>query len=121
MAAVSEGFPRRARLTRPSEYQRVFKGRLKSSDAKLTVLATGNQLDYARLGLAISRKVARRAVDRNRIKRIIRDSFRHWAQRLGGLDIVVLGRRGIGDLTNSELRETLEHHWKRLARRCERC
>ncbi len=86
----------------------------------MTVLATANGLEYARLGLAISRKAARHAVDRNRIKRIVRDSFRHQTQHLGGLDIVVLGRRGVDELTNSALRQTLEHHWKRLARRCER-
>lgn len=121
MAAVAESFPRRARLTRPSEYRRVFKTGLKSGDAAMTVLATANGLEYPRLGLTIPRKAARRAVTRNRIKRIIRDSFRRQAQHyFGGLDIVVLARPGVAELTNSELRQALHHHWKRLLRRCER-
>jgi len=85
----------------------------------MTVLARPNGLSHPRLGLAISRKVARRAVARNRIKRIIRESLRREGDRLAGLDVVVLGRPGIDRKNNAELRRSLNMHWKRLASRCE--
>ena len=69
-------FPKRARLLKPAEFSRVFKKAHRSSDRQLTILAAPNDLDYPRLGLAISKKHAKRAVDRNRIKRIVRESFR---------------------------------------------
>ena len=109
-------FPRDARLTGSAQFQRVFKNaRLRSTDAVLAVLAVENELSIARLGLAISRKAARRAVARNRVKRLIRNSFRVNRQHLSGLDIVVIGRPGIENKSNAELLNALARHWKRLS------
>lgn len=69
----------------------------------------------ARLGLAIAKKHVKLAVGRNRIKRVIRDSFRHHQQLLMGLDLVVLTRTGAVDQPNKRLFSSLEAHWKRLA------
>ena len=74
----------------------------------MTVLAIPNQLQHPRLGLAISRKVANKAVSRNRIKRLIRESYRHWQSRLDNLDIVILGRVGVAKQSNRELDAALE-------------
>jgi ribonuclease P protein component len=73
------------------------------------------------LGLAISRKAARRAVDRNRLKRQVRESFRHRQQELDGFDLVVMARGGVLSVSNAELRESLERHWTRLLARCAHC
>lgn len=78
------------------------------------MLAAENNLDYPRLGLAISRKSARLAVTRNRIKRLIREFFRAHQQDLTGLDVVVVGKPGLDKKTNAALRKILEQHWKRL-------
>jgi ribonuclease P protein component len=88
------------------------------SNRWLTVLATPNQLQHPRLGLAISRKVARTAVARNRIKRVIRESYRHWQQRLGVLDIVVLGRSGIAGRSKRDLNAAVEKLWIELIKQC---
>ena len=71
-------------------------------------------MDEARLGLAIAKKHVKLAVDRNRIKRVIRESFRHHRQQISGLDLVVLARAGTAPLTNKQLFSSLEYHWKRL-------
>jgi ribonuclease P protein component len=84
----------------------------------MTVLATPNQLKYPRLGLAISRKVARTAVARNRVKRVIRESFRHRQTRLGALDIVVLGRAGVTTQSKKTLHAALELLWIELEKKC---
>ena len=68
----------------------------------------------ARLGLAVAKKHVRRAVDRNRIKRLLRESFRHHQQQLKGLDLVVLVKPGIHKADNAALLQSLEKHWKRL-------
>jgi ribonuclease P protein component len=112
-------FPRRVRLTEPEDYQRVFKGGCyRLSNRWMTVLAIPNQLQHARLGLAISRKVARNAVARNRIKRVIRESFRHWQTRLDTLDIVILGRAGVSTCSGKTLDIALEKLWIKLIEKC---
>lgn len=82
------------------------------------MLARPNAGDWPRLGLAIARKHARAAVARNRIKRVVRESFRHHQAELGPLDIVVLGRQGLAGRGNAELSASLERHWKRLHEKC---
>ena len=84
----------------------------------MTLLAAPNQLQYPRLGLAISRKVASTAVARNRIKRVTRESFRHWQTRLPPLDIVVLGRNGISACPARDLHVALEKLWIKLIEKC---
>ena len=111
-------FPRRARLTGRNAFAHVFAQPVKSSDRYFTVLARPNALDHPRLGLAISRKVAKSAVARNRLKRIARESFRHHRQQLAGLDCVVMGRAGLAEQDNAVLFASLQRHWRRLARPC---
>ena len=119
MHSGSKRFPRRVRLFGPDDYQRVFKHcRYRLGNRWLTVLATPNQLQHPRLGLAISRKVARTAVARNRIKRVIRESYRHWQHRLGALDIVVLGRADVATQSKKDLNTALENLWTELNEKC---
>lgn len=84
----------------------------------MTLLATPAQLTHPRLGMAISRKVARTAVARNRIKRIIRESYRHWQTRLGAVDIVIMGRVGISTQSNKVLTMALDKLWLELNEKC---
>jgi ribonuclease P protein component len=69
-----------------------------------------------RLGLAISRKQARRAVDRNRLKRLIREAFRHRQKDLPPVDIVVMVRSAACQLDNAGLAACLDRHMDALAR-----
>jgi ribonuclease P protein component len=111
------GFARTARLTRPVDFRRVFANAERSSGHALTLLVAANTLGRPRLGMAVSRKAVARAVDRNRIKRIVRESFRARQAELGGWDVVILARAGAAKITRSALRAELEQHWNRLKRR----
>ncbi len=99
-------------------FTNVFTQPAKSSDRYFTVLARANGLAYSRLGLAISRKVAKSAVARNRIKRIVRESFRRHQSQFGGLDWVVMGRAGLAEQESVILFASLQRHWQRLAGPC---
>lgn len=101
-----------------AQYGRVFAKAERSADAHFTVLCRPNGLGYGRLGLAVSRKALKRAVDRNRIKRLARESFRRHPQALAGLDLVLMARRGVAEQDNDRLVRALEGHWQRLHKRC---
>lgn len=64
--------------------------------------------------MAISKKIARRAVDRNRIKRHVRENFRCQDKQMDHLDIVVLGRRGITARSRHELDRDINELFSRL-------
>ncbi len=109
-------FPRSNRLTSASGFSRVFQRAQRSGDKYFTVLYRRNDLGYPRLGLAIAKKRVRRAVGRNRLKRISRDSFRHAKSQLLGEDSVIMARNQAESAVNSELFTSLEQHWRAVAR-----
>ncbi|MCX7112138.1 MAG: ribonuclease P protein component [Proteobacteria bacterium] len=121
MAAETFGFPRINRLCKPADYQNVFAGAQKSSDAYLTVLARASDQSQSRLGLAVSRKKIRNAVDRNRIKRLARESFRLHKAGLGNLDFVVMARTAARQADTKTLLMSLKKHWIILIKRCDSC
>ena len=117
--AGSQCFPRRARLIAATDFQNVFKhAEYRASNRWLCVLATASSCDHARLGLAISRKVARNSVQRNRIKRLIRENFRRGKIRTLALDIVVMGRNDVARQTGKAIEAALEKLWIQLFDAC---
>ena len=111
-------FPRRLRLQQPAQFQAVFDGaELRISSGELLLLARGNQLLHPRLGIVIGRKVCPRATRRNRVKRLIRETYRQRQAELEGLDIIVLARGGIAALEPPALLERITGLWTRLLNR----
>jgi ribonuclease P protein component len=137
-------FPVRARLIKPIEFKRVFRNSVVSSDRCFKVLARRNESDCSRLGMAVSRQVDRHAVGRNRIKRVIRESFRQSFEAVvsestvseavdkpdneskagaiiegnyPGIDIVVLPRREAATICNHQLFQSLQAHWSCLKKK----
>lgn len=114
---VSRDFSREKRLLTPRQFKAVFdspSGKVPGKNVLL--LARNNELDHPRLGLVIGKKSVKLSVERNRLKRQIRESFRHNQDNLVGWDIVVVARKGLGDLQNAELAHQFGKLWKRLAR-----
>jgi ribonuclease P protein component len=113
---VSAHYPRAYRLLTGTQYQRVFKRcERKAGSALISVLAAPNSLGHPRLGTAVSIKAAGDAVTRNRVKRLIRESFRLHQAMLEGQDVVVLVRRGIGACSNREIIGVLDNHWRTIS------
>jgi len=113
-------FPPQLRLRQPAEFKRVFAKSERSTDQYFTILALVNDLEHPRLGLAIAKKNIKRAVDRNRIKRSARESFRRQQNEISALDFVVMARREAATATSKALQASLDKHWLRLIKRCEK-
>jgi ribonuclease P protein component len=112
----SEAFRQSARLSGGTAFKRVLASKCRSSGPAFTVMGIPNGTADARLGLAVTRRQVRRAVDRNRLKRLARESFRRNATLLSGLDVVVLPKTAALNLANAGLYADLEQHWRRLVR-----
>lgn len=107
----NERFRREHRLLNAAAYGRVFRQAERSSDRWFTVLSRESLQGTARLGLAISKKQCRKAHDRNRIKRIVRESFRRNQPDLSGLDLVVMNKSATHLALNKQLHDSLQRHW----------
>jgi ribonuclease P protein component len=109
------GFTSKQKLTKAIEFKRVFDNPFVSSDACFKVLARTTECEISRLGMAVSRQIDKRAVGRNRIKRVVRESFRlNYSAKGVRLDIVVLPRRETATMCNEKLFHSLKCHWSRL-------
>lgn len=108
-------FRRGSRLSGPGAYRAVFRNARASKDRLFTVLYRQSSGGTARLGLAIAKKHCRLATQRNRLKRLVRESFRLNKNELTGLDIVVLNTRATTAADNPTIRKSLDRHWQRCA------
>jgi len=113
--STGAAFNNRHKLRKAIEFKRVFRNPFVSSDQCFKILARINQEEHSRLGMAVSRQVDKRAAGRNRIKRVIRESFRRrFSTQRGCIDIVVLPRRETALICNKRLFSSLQRHWSRL-------
>jgi len=109
------GFSRRKRLQNP-DFQSVFKEPIKNHSSYFTVLARENGKNIPRLGAVVSKRNVRNAVQRNLIRRLMRESFRLNQEKLKGFDVVVILRREVWQRTHDKTpNECLEKHWRQLA------
>lgn len=115
---MNYSFSRELRLLTPDDFQPVFKNAIPAVSPHLTLLARKNNLDHPRIGMAIPKKHIKRAVGRNRIRRIVREQFRLQQHQLPAIDIVVIAKAGIADLSNQEINKILDKLWRKLVQRC---
>jgi ribonuclease P protein component len=113
-ARVANQFPKRVRLLRASEFERVFAARVSVADTSMVLHGAANELGRPRLGLVVSRRIGG-AVERNRWKRLLREAFRLTQDQLPPLDLICIPRPG-GPASLEVLKASL----LRLAARVER-
>jgi ribonuclease P protein component len=110
-------FTKAKRLLNAQDYGRVFDGPdSRASHKHLLLLATCSGEPRHRLGLVIAKKNIRLAVHRNRVKRLAREFFRNLPDDEPHMDVVLLARRGLGELDNAELSSILHQQWQKLIR-----
>lgn len=108
----THSFPKQCILSQATEFQSIFQSGKKIKTRFFTLLVKPNQLSYGRLGLVVAKKSVRLAVDRNLIKRVVRESFRH--QQLTGMDTLFVVHPAINSLNKTDLREFLDKQWPLL-------
>lgn len=85
-------FPKRLRLLKPSEFDRVMRSRISAVDGLMRIYGAANELGHPRLGLTVSRRMGV-AVERNRWKRSLREAFRLGQHQLPPCDLVCIPHR----------------------------
>jgi len=83
-------------------------------DKWFSIYVQTNSQSFPRLAVVVSRRVSSRAVDRNRIKRLVRGSFRINRGRLPGFDIVVIAQQSCRNAERTPLLLSLQEHWSKL-------
>lgn len=107
-------FPQLRRLRASYEFAQVWDKGKKCSVRGLAAISCINTHGYPRLGISISKRTIRHAVHRNRIKRLVRETFRLRQTQLPSADIVVVVYKGVDTLTPQQQHQLLQSLWERL-------
>lgn len=106
------------RLVSKHDFQSVFAKPCKFVGKNLIILCRPNQKAHGRLGIIIAKRYVKQAVCRNKVRRVVRESFRHHKEALKGLDIVVLMRSEWAPQDKQAgkkvLRESIDKLWQTL-------
>ena len=113
MPAADFSFSYRERLHTARQFQRVFDRANRSGSQAFVLLSRENTVGYPRLGMVVAKRKARRAVDRNMVKRMIRESFRTHKAGLPASDYVVILKQPAGMAQRDILRKQLTGLWTR--------
>jgi len=111
----SRQFPRSHRLLEASQFKSLFdQPQWRASSQHFLLLVAENGLGPARLGIVIGKRRVKRAVDRNLLRRLMRESFRHRNAELAGLDIVILVRANLNNPDKVTINAELAKVWSKL-------
>lgn len=106
------------RLLSPGDFKPVFEqAEFRASHQHFMLLARRNGTDHPRLGLVIAKKNLKLAVQRNRIKRLVREYLRLHKAELPALDYVFLARRGLDQLDNEAFSRQLHQQFLRISKK----
>lgn len=107
-------FNKTQRLLNAADFGQVFdNNRVKVANPSLLILAMPTHGNQSRLGIVVAKKNIATAVQRNRLKRVVRETFRQRQFKVP-LDIVFLARKGAAGLCSKKLTQLLNKSWDRL-------
>lgn len=114
-------FTKAQRLLNAADFKLVFdQCCYRVSHKHCLILAVDNQYELGRLGIVVAKKNIKLAVNRNRVKRLIRESFRQQQHHLVGIDAIVLARRGLDQLDNADIHTTFETLWQKISKKAKK-
>jgi|SRR5882757_3722868 len=112
--------PAQKRIRRKSDFDATYAKGRRFGNGFFGVTAAPNETGVPRIGLAVAIRIAGGGVQRNRIRRIIRESFRLHQHGLPAVDLIVSVRDRARSATGAELRESLSALWKSVAGKFDR-
>jgi ribonuclease P protein component len=117
-APVRLTLPAQRRLRRKSDFEAAYARGRRFGNGFFAVTAYRNDKGWPRIGLAVASRTAGGSVERNRIRRVIRESFRLHQHELPAIDLVVSARARARDATGAELHASLATLWKKVSEQC---
>lgn len=113
------GFPKQRRLLKPAQFDRTFKEGRRLHEGAFSAVLAGNTEDGPRIGFALGKRFAAKAVQRNRLKRQLRERFRSHGPQLGARDMVFFLRAKPPTNRASEL-IVIDRFWTKVLASCAR-
>lgn len=108
-------FSKKFKIIKPEQYKNIFSKPKRSVDNKFVIIAKKNKVNHPRLGLAISKKSIKLSVQRNRIKRLIKEYFRKEVISTDqSIDFIVMAKKNIQTNKNDKLYLSLDTNFKKL-------
>tara|TARA_B100000315_G_C14313290_1_gene467364 strand:- start:266 stop:703 length:438 start_codon:yes stop_codon:yes gene_type:complete len=104
------------RLTNKLNFNHVLSSSTRSEDKLFSVFFVKNKIKHCRLGVSLPKKTIAKAATRNKIKRIIKNSFSVFFQATKGIDVVVRAKREPQTNTSDKIQQSLDQHWKTIMR-----
>jgi len=102
-----EGLQREERLRRKKDFEAIAKEGTRRHTKNFLVITRKNDQGFSRLGAVASKKLGK-AVERNRVKRLMREFFRRNKERLPrSTDYMIVGKKGAQDLPYSRVADEL--------------
>jgi ribonuclease P protein component len=103
------------RLRKQKDFENVFNRGAYFSEKFLMLKAVENNLSFSRFGFVVSKKISKKAVERNRVKRLMSESIRLSQEKIKpGFDVVFVSRVGAVDKSFEEIKEPMEKLLKKL-------
>ena len=110
-------FPKTFRLLKPDDFQIVYKQGQWVANRELVANFVRHEKSFSRLGVTVSKKVSKRAVDRNRIKRQFREWFRSNKEVCTSIDLVLTAKLSLNTKSNVEIQKSLEDLWRKIQKK----
>lgn len=114
---TDQTFPNSIRLRKPSEFQVVYKEGSWVANREIAVNFKRHSKPFSKLGITVSKKVSKRAVDRNRIKRHFREWFRKNKRHCQSIDMILTAKPSINLKSTIEINHSLEDIWRKVQKK----
>ncbi len=101
-------------MTNKLNFNDVLSSNTRSEDELFSVFFVKNKTNHCRLGVSLPKKIIAKATRRNKIKRIIKNSFSVFFKETKGIDAVVRAKKEPQQNTGDKILQSLDQHWKTI-------
>ena len=114
--------PRKYRITKEKEYKKIFEGDITVFSRFIIIKGINNDLGFDRFGFIVSLKVSKKACQRIKIKRRLRESAKKILRKKtkGSFDIAVIAKKGAFEASFNELDNELKNAFAKIMQIYER-